>query len=140
MKRSVTPLTRHRAFATIKIVAKAMLEGEKALTYGDLKKRLGMPKPEIARGLGPILDEAAWMCKDHRIPDVSAVIVTKESMDRGAPMPSDDSFNADGFWVITGLHKDELPDYQKKVQQFDWMSLRSLGLSEGRPEGSTKKD
>ena len=42
--RTVTPLTAQRAFATIQVVAKAVLAGEPALTYSELARRLGMAK------------------------------------------------------------------------------------------------
>ncbi len=125
--RKVSKLTKKRAFATIKIVAKAMLDGERAIAYSDLATRLGMADT-TGRGLGPILDEAAYMCKDFQLPDVSAVIVTKESLARGFPMPSDESFDDKGFWAITGIYKQEVPNYQLKVQSYDWTTVPTLRL------------
>ncbi|WP_146168269.1 hypothetical protein [Celeribacter persicus] len=124
--RKVTPLTRKRAFATIKVVAKAMMEGEHAISYSDLAVRLGMPN-ETGRGLGPILDEAAHMCIEHNLPDVSAVVVTKESLLRGEPMPSMDSF-VDGMWPITGVMIEDVPIIQAQVREFNWREVRQLNL------------
>jgi hypothetical protein len=125
-KRKVTTLTRKRAFATIKVVAEAMLGGETALSYSELAGRLQMPN-ETGRGLGPILDEAAAMCIEHGLPDVSLVIVTKESIDRGYPMPSPDSF-VDGVWPISGLTIEEIPAEQVRVAEYNWRSVKTLGL------------
>lgn len=126
--RTVTPLTRQRAFATIKVLANAVLNGEKAVAYSDLANRLGMPN-DTGRGLGPILDEAAAMCMEHGLPDVSAIVVTKESLASGVPMPSEDSFK-DGVWPLTGLSREDVPAEQARVQSFDWGSVRSLGLGD----------
>jgi hypothetical protein len=104
--RRVTQLTRKRAFQTIKIIAKAMLDGELAV----------------------ILDEAAAMCVKHDLPDVSSLVVTKESMLQGRPFPSKESFK-NGIWPISGLSVDDIPAEQERVRRFDWMSVRSLGLS-----------
>ena len=110
--RKVTPLTRRRAFQTIKVLAGAILNGETALTYSDLARRLGMPN-ETGRGLGPILDEAAAMCTEHKLPDVSAVVVTKESLDRAQPMPAATSFR-DGVWPVSGLSIADIPAEQER--------------------------
>jgi len=125
--RKVTKLTRERAFATIKVVAKAVLSGEKAISYSELAKRLGMPN-DTGRGLGPILDEAAAMCMQHGLPDVSAIVVTKESIAAGKPMPSAESF-LDGVWPVTGLTIDQVPEEQDRVRSFDWEKVPTLGVS-----------
>jgi hypothetical protein len=105
-----------------------MLNQETALSYSDLAKRLGMPN-ETGQGLGPILDEAAAMCVEHKLPDVSSVVATKESVDLGKPFPSLASFE-DGVWPKTGLRIEDVPDEQERVRQFDWKSVRSLNLGE----------
>lgn len=89
---------------TIKIVAQAMIAGEAVITYSELAKRLGMPN-DTGRGLGPILDEAAIRCRKRKLPDVTSVVVTKESFLAEKPMPSEASFNDDGLWPLSGLHK-----------------------------------
>lgn len=104
-----------------------MLDGETAVTYSDLAARLGMPN-DTGRGLGAILDEAALKCKDAGIPNVTSVVVTKESLLAGMPMPSDASFNANGFWPLSGLHKDQIPAEQERVRNFKWLEVRQLGL------------
>jgi hypothetical protein len=104
-----------------------MLAGEPALAYADLAKRLGMAN-ETGQGLGPVLDEAAAMCIENNLPDVSTVVVTKESMEQGCPMPSRRSFDENGFWAITGISMDEIPEYQKKVRAYDWASVPTLAL------------
>ena len=128
-RRKVTKLTRERAFATIKIVAKAALTGETAITYSDLAQRLQMPN-ETGQGLGPILNEATSMCVENnpRLPDVSAFIVTKDSFEKGKPMPSENSF-VDGRWPISGLSVEDIPSEQDRIREFDWRSVKSLGLS-----------
>jgi hypothetical protein len=127
MRESVTKLTRQRSFATIKIIAKAMLDGEECVSYSDLAYRLGMPNTS-GQGLGPILDDAARQCMKFGLPDVSAVVVSKESILAGRPMPSERSFDQDGFWPITGTHRDEIPEIQDRVRRFEWRKVRSLGL------------
>jgi len=104
-----------------------MLNGEPAVTYSDLAKRLGMPN-DTGRGLGPILDEAALKCKENNLPDITSVVVTKESLASGTPMPSEASFNALGFWPLSGLHKDDVPAEQERVRNFDWRKVRQLNL------------
>lgn len=124
--RTVTPLTRQRAFATIKVVANAVLAGEPALTYSELARRLGMSKLN-GQGLSSYLNEAAALCAEHGLPNVSVLIVSKESLDKGEPMPSEGSF-ADGFYASTGLARSDIPAEQERVRKFDWKSVRSLGL------------
>ena len=126
-KRPVSPLTKQRAFETIKVVAKAVIAGETALTYSDLAQRLGMSKVN-GQGLSSYLNEAASLCAEHKLPNVSVLVVSKDSLDRGNPMPSEGSFT-DGFYASTGLSKAEVPAEQDRVRAFDWASVRSLNLS-----------
>ncbi|NJS38479.1 MAG: hypothetical protein HC783_05055 [Rhodobacteraceae bacterium] len=125
--RAVSELTKKRAFATIKVVAKAVLAGEQALTYSQLAQRLEMSKVN-GQGLSSYLNEAAALCADHGLPNVSVLVVSKDSLDRGLPMPSEGSF-ADGFYASTGLTKADIPAEQDRVRAFDWKSVRSLNLS-----------
>ena len=125
--RNITPLTKQRAFATIQIVAKAVLAGETALTYSDLARRLGMSKVN-GQGLSIYLNEAAALCAEHGLPNVSVMIVSKDSLDRGEPMPSDGSF-AEGFYASTGLTRADVAAEQGRVRAFEWTSVRSLNLS-----------
>jgi hypothetical protein len=125
-QRNISALTKERAFATIKIVAKAALAGEMALTYSDLARRLGMSKVN-GQGLSTYLNEAAALCAEHGLPNVSVLVVSKDSLDRGTPLPSDGSF-ADGFYASTGLTKAEIPAEQERVRAYDWRSVRSLNL------------
>jgi hypothetical protein len=126
VQRNISALTKERAFATIKIVAKAALAGEMALTYSDLARRLGMSKVN-GQGLSTYLNEAAALCAEHGLPNVSVLVVSKDSLDRGTPLPSDGSF-ADGFYASTGLTKAEIPAEQERVRAYDWRSVRSLNL------------
>ncbi|MCX7287978.1 MAG: hypothetical protein NTW20_10585 [Rhodobacterales bacterium] len=125
--RVVSELTKKRAFATIKVVARAVLANEQALTYSQLAQRLEMSKVN-GQGLSSYLNEAAAMCAEHGLPNVSVMVVSKDSLDRGEPMPSDGSF-ADGFYASTGLTKADIPTEQARVRAFDWKSVRSLNLS-----------
>ncbi|WP_333817356.1 hypothetical protein [Tabrizicola sp.] len=125
-KRRVSPLTKQRAFATIKLVAKAVLSGEQALTYSQLALRLGMSKVN-GQGLSSYLNEAAALCAEHSLPNVSVLVVSKDSLDQGRPMPSEGSFT-DGFYASTGLTKADIPAEQERVRMFDWKSVRSLNL------------
>jgi hypothetical protein len=126
LRRPVSLLTKERAFATIKIVAKAALSGEQALTYSELARRLGMSKVN-GQGLSSYLNEAAALCAEHGLPNVSVLVVSKESLDRGSPMPSEGSF-ADGFYASTGLTRNDIPAEQDRVRNHDWRSVRSLNL------------
>jgi hypothetical protein len=125
--RAVSPLTRQRAFATIKVVAEAVMSGETAITYSELARRLGMAKVN-GQGLSSYLNEAAVLCSEHGLPNVSVLIVSKDSLDRGNPMPSEGSF-ADGFYASTGLAKADIPAEQDRVRAYDWASVRSLNLT-----------
>ena len=127
MRPKTTPLTAQRAFETIKVVARAMIDGEGSLAYGELAERIGMPN-KTGQGLGVILDEAARRCAEHGLPNVSVVIVTKASKEAGRPMPLDDSFDSDGHWRLTGAHRSEIPAMQDAVRSFDWRSKPALGL------------
>ena len=125
-QRPVSPLTKQRAFETIKVVAKAVIAGETALTYSDLAQRLGMSKVN-GQGLSSYLNEAAALCAEHGLPNVSVLVVSKDSLDRGVPLPSEGSFS-DGFYASTGLTKAEVPGEQDRVRAFDWTAVRSLNL------------
>ncbi len=126
-ERTVSPLTQQRAFATIKVVANAVMAGETALTYSDLARRLGMSKVN-GQGLSSYLNRAAALCAEHGLPNVSVLVVSKDSLDRGTPMPSEGSF-ADGFYASTGLTKADIAAEQDRVRAFDWASVRSLNLA-----------
>ncbi len=104
-----------------------MTDGEDYITYLELDKRLGVPNPN-GRNLSSILNEAARMCIKHNIPDVTAVVVTKESVEKGNPFPSIDSFNEKGIWPVSGVHIDEVPKIQEKVRNFDWTSMPTLKI------------
>ncbi len=123
---SVTPLTQKRAFETIRIVAQAVLAKEPAITYSELARRLNMSKVN-GQGLATYLNRAAEICAEHWLPNVATLVVSKDSMDRGAPMPSEGSF-ADGFYARTGLTRDDIAAEQAKVRAFDWTSVKTLGL------------
>ncbi len=125
--RKITPLTRQRAFATIKVVAEAMLAGETAITYSELANRLGMSKVN-GQGLTSYLNEAAAICAEHKLPNVSCVVVSKDSLERGVPMPSEGSFS-DDHYAASGLTRDTVPAEQERVRQYDWRSLPSLNLN-----------
>ena len=125
-KRRVSPLAKQRAFATIKLVATAVLSGEQALTYSQLALRLGMSKVN-GKGLSSYLNEGAALCAEHSLPNVSVLVVSKDSLDQGRPMPSEGSFT-DGFYASTGLTKADIPAEQERVRMFDWKSVRSLNL------------
>ena len=125
--RNITPLTEQRALATIDVVAKAMLAGEMALTYSELARRLGMSKVN-GQGLSSYLNEAAAICAEHGLPNVAVVVVSQDSMQRGAPMPSAGSFT-DGFYAATGLAKEDIPAEQLRVQTFDWLSRKTPGTT-----------
>ena len=124
--RAVSELTKKRAFATIEVVANAVIAGESALTYSQLAQRLEMSKVN-GQGLSSYLNEAAAMCAEHGLPNVSVLVVSKESLDRGTPLPSEGSFT-DGFYASTGLTKEDIPAEQDRVRAFDWKSVRSLNL------------
>ena len=99
--RNVTPLTRQRAFATIKVVAKAVLDGEAGLTYSELARRLGMAKVN-GQGLSTYLNEAAAICAEHGLPNVSVMVVSKDSLGSGSPMLPFHSFSVIGLIDTTG--------------------------------------
>jgi hypothetical protein len=126
-KKNVSQLTKDRAAATIKVVAAAMLAREGALTYSELARRLGMSKVN-GQGLSSYLNEAAALCAEQNLPNVSVMIVSKGSLDQGTPLPSDGTFS-DGFYASTGLTKSDIPDEQERVRTFDWKSVQSLDLN-----------
>jgi hypothetical protein len=104
-----------------------MLEKEQFVSYSDLAQRLGMPN-DTGRGLGAILDQAALKCKAKGLPNITSVVVTKGSLLSGKPMPSESSFNGAGMWPLAGIHKDDVPAEQVRVQSFDWTTVRELNL------------
>lgn len=114
----ISPLTRQRALATIRIVAAAMQAGEAALSYSELARRLGMSKVN-GQGLASYLNEAAAICAERGLPNVATVIVAKASLDAGAAMPSEGSFAA-GFYASTELTREMIPAEQARVRAFDW--------------------
>ena len=122
--RKVTPLTRERAVGTIRVVAEAMRSGEEAITYSDLASRLGMSKVN-GQGLASYLNEAAIICARHGLPNVSCVVVSKASLESGAPMPSEGSFS-DDHYAASGLSRDEVPAEQARVRAHDWSTLPDL--------------
>ena len=126
--RNITPLTKQRAFATIKIVAKAAMDGEPALSYSELARRLGMSKVN-GQGLSSYLNEAAALCAEFGLPNISTLVVSRQSIDQGQPMPSSGSFS-DGFYARTGLAKDNVAAEQQRVRDFDWRSVPTLGLGD----------
>lgn len=123
---SVSQLAKQRAFETIRIVAKAVAAGEQAITYSDLAQRLGMSKVN-GQGLSTYLNGAAALCVEHDLPNVSVLVVSRESLERNQPMPSEGSFS-DGFYAATGLTKADIPAEQARVRSFDWQAVRSLNL------------
>ena len=123
--RNVTPLTRQRALATIQVVAEAVLAGEPALTYSELARRLGMTKVN-GQGLKSYLSEAAAICAERGLPNVSCLVVSKDSLDQGAPMPSEGSFS-DGLYAASGLTREAIPEEQARVRSFDWRAMPDLG-------------
>ena len=68
------------------------------------------------------------MCVENKLPDVSALVVTKDSVDRGKPFPSLDSF-VDGVWPLTRLAMEDVPAEQERVRNFGRRTVRSLGLA-----------
>lgn len=125
--RDVSPLTKQRAFATIQVVANAVLAGETALTYSELARRLGMAKVN-GQGLSSYLNEAAALCAENGLPNVSVMVVSKDSLDQGKPMPSEGSFT-DGFYASTGLAKADVPAEQARVKAFDWKAASFVNLA-----------
>jgi hypothetical protein len=114
----LTPLAEQRAWLTIKIVAEAVAKGELGLTYSDLARRLGMAKVN-GQGLSQYLNRAAEICIGNGWPNVAVMVVSKESLEAGAPLPSKGSFS-DGFYARTGLTEAEVPAEQARVRAYDW--------------------
>lgn len=79
------------------------------------------------QGLARYLNRAAEICAENGLPNVSTLVVSRNSLDRGAPMPSEGSF-VDGFYARTGLTRDDVVAEQAKVRAFDWKSVKPLGL------------
>ena len=114
----LSPLAEQRAWASIKVIAEAVGKGELALTYSELARRLGMSKVN-GQGLSQYLNRAAEICAENKWPNVSVLIVSKDSFDKGASMPSKGSFS-DGFYAATGLTDADTPAEQARVRAFDW--------------------
>ena len=114
----LSPLAEQRAWVSIKVIAEAVAKGELALTYSELARRLGMSKVN-GQGLSQYLNRAAEICAENHWPNVSVLVVSKDSFDKGAPMPSKGSFS-DGFYAATGLTEADIPAEQARVRTFDW--------------------
>lgn len=125
--REVTPLTLERAEATIRIVAEAVLQGEPALTYSELARRLGMSKVN-GQGLNSYLIEAAAMCALRGLPNVGVFVVSQASLQAGQPLPAEGSFS-DIFYARTGLLRQDVPAEQARVREFDWRGVADLDLA-----------
>lgn len=124
---AVTPLTLERAHATIRIVAQAVMDGEVAVTYSELARRLGMSKVN-GQGLNTYLIHAAALCAQNGLPNVGVLVVTQESLQAGMPAPAEGSLS-EAFYDKTGLSKDRVPAEQARVRGFDWQSAAEfLGL------------
>jgi hypothetical protein len=124
--RDVTPLTAERARSAIRIVAQAVLDGEPALTYSDLARRLGMSKVN-GQGLNSYLIEAAAICAERGLPNIGVLVVSQLSLQAGAPLPAEGSYS-DMFYARTGLARADVPAEQERVRRFDW---RAAGLDLG---------
>ncbi len=124
----VTPLTRQRAVATIRVIGDAMLAGESAVSYSELARRLGMSKVN-GQGLASYLNEAAAICAEHDLPNVAAVVVSRDSLESGAPMPSEGSFS-DNHYAASGLTRDEIPAEQERVRSYDWRGVPAFDLDD----------
>lgn len=119
-----SPLTVERAEAAIRIVAAAVKAGEKALTYSELARRLGMSKVN-GQGLNSYLIEAAAICAAHGWPNIGAFIVTLESLEAGQPMPAESALS-EAFFAKTGLTRAEVPAEQARILAQDWSGLPDL--------------
>lgn len=124
MAKQLSPLALERSYRTVEIIAEAMRNGEPAITYSDLSVRLGMSKVN-GQGLAQYLAEAASICARHGLPNVGVMVVSRESLEAGAPMPSDGSFSR-AFYEATGLSRAEVPAEQDRVRTFDWTSMPAL--------------
>lgn len=122
----VTPLAEERARAAIGIVARAVLAQEAAISYSELARRLGMSRVN-GQGLVTYLKRAAEICAEQGLPNISTLVVSRDSLERGAPMPSEGSYSAD-FYAHTGLAPADVVAEQDRVRAFDWRSVEALGL------------
>jgi hypothetical protein len=122
----ISPLTRQRAVETIRIVARAVQAGEPAVTYSELAERLGMSRVN-GQGLASYLALASRICLRHGLPNTGALVVSKASLDAGAPMPSEGSFS-DAFYEASGLTAAGIPAEQAKVRAFDWDRIEAIDL------------
>ena len=129
MEPTVSPLTHQRARAAIRIVAAAVAAGEPAVTYSELARRLGLSRVN-GQGLVSYLAEAAAICAENGWPNVAALVVSKDSLDAGTPMPSDGSLTK-GLFERTGLTAAAIPEEQARIRDFDWGVLSALGDADG---------
>jgi hypothetical protein len=118
MSKDLSPLAEQRAWASITIIAEAVAKGELALTYSELARRLDMSKVN-GQGLVQYLTRAAEICVENDWPNVGVMVASKESLDKGAPLPSSGSFSQ-GFYTATGLTEADIPAEQARVRAFDW--------------------
>ena len=125
-QKAISPLARQRAVESIRIVARAVQVGEAAVTYSDLAERLGMSRVN-GQGLASYLALASAICAAHGLPNIGALVVSKASLDAGAPMPSEGSFS-DAFYAASGLSAADIPAEQARVRAFDWSGLDALNL------------
>ena len=121
MYSSVSKNDRETAKEIIRVLVTFLREGGKYISYSDLADRLG--KPEIlARQLGKYLDEVSRICLQNRIPNLSSIVVMKDTLNSATPMPSKDSFQNE-YWPISGVKKTEIDLAQKDVHDFDWDNI-----------------
>lgn len=120
-EKHISPLTRQRAAETIHILARAVQNGEPAVSYSDFATRLGLSRVN-AQGLASYLKEAAALCERHGLPNIATLVATKTSLDAGAPMPSEGRLT-DGFYEATGLSAEKIPAEQARARAFDWSGL-----------------
>ncbi|MCB1449668.1 MAG: hypothetical protein KDJ67_06025 [Nitratireductor sp.] len=121
MYSSVSKNDRETAKEIIRVLVTFLREGGKYISYSDLADRLG--KPDIlARQLGKYLDEVSRICLQNRIPNLSSIVVMKDTLNSATPMPSKDSFQNE-YWPISGVKKTEIDLAQKDVHDFDWDNI-----------------
>ena len=80
------------------------------------------------QGLASYLNEAAAICAESGWPNVSVMVASKDSIEKGAPMPSEGSFS-DGLYAATGLTRDGVAAEQARVRAFDWRAAEGLDLA-----------
>jgi hypothetical protein len=122
---SLTPLTKERALATIEIVARAMLAGAETLTYAELSQQLGLTKLN-QQGLNSYLRAAADICAERGLPNVAAVVVSKESLAAGQPMPLARALTDD--FVARASTDSAIAAEQANVRSYNWAQALHLAL------------